>query len=221
MHRRDYLRATAVGLAGGVAGCGGGAGQPETYLDVSDPRDADVYPYPVHGEQLPAATLEAPLRDEDVAVRDIDRDVVMTFFYSYCQTVCPRLVSVLRNVQTAAAEDGHTDDVALVAVTFDPERDTAERLAEYAEAANVDMDLGNWYFLRPESPERAQEVVAERYGVAFERTHPEDMDRYMFNHFALTLLANRQGFVERPYAMSEPQWQTVYDHLTTLRDQEG
>lgn len=222
MRRRAMLRVTGASLAGGLAGCLGG--QPETYLEATKDRDPDVYPYPVHGQRLPAATLSAPLRDETIDLRGFDdRDVVLTFFYSHCQTVCPRLISALRNVQTAAAEDGHTDDLALVAVTFDPARDTADRLREYADLMNVDRSLGNWYFLRPESPERAKTVVQDRYGVVFEKVPASetDMDMAMFNHFALIVLANKQGNVERPYTGGNPDWQRIYDDFSQLRSMEG
>jgi protein SCO1/2 len=222
---RRRLLATAAGLGvGGTAGCldavGFSAGGENTYLKEPDSErqtNADL-PYPVYGEALPEATVPAALRGERVSTTGFDRSVVLTFFYSHCQTICPLLTSTLRKIQVDAAENGYADEVALVEVTFDPERDTAERLRTYAENRHVDLDAGNWFFLRPETPERAKAVVEETFGLAFEKTHPEDMDMYMFNHGGLILLVNPDGYVERPYYGTSPDWTTIRDDLKRLRE---
>lgn len=224
MRRRDFVRMSAAGVTGSLAGCFGSGQRPATYLEATTERDPDLYPFPVHGEVLPEATLPAPLRETTVDLRGFDdRDVVLTFFYSHCRTVCPRLISALRNIQTEAARRGHTDDVALVAVTFDPERDTAERLRAYADRMHVDRSLGNWYFLRPESPERAKAVVQDDYGVAFSRipASESEMDEAMFDHFALIVLANEGSYVERAYPGKNPDWQSISGALSRLRRLEG
>lgn len=229
MDRRTYLAAAATAGATALAGCFGGATgsrsdgpEQDTYLDSPDSQvDPEDLPYPGYGQQLPDVTLPAPLHGEEVSVRQFDSDVFVTFFYSYCQTVCPRLVGAFRNIQAEAGSDGYGDDVTFLAVTFDPERDTESRLREYAEHMNVDTEAGNWYFLRPESVSRAETVVTEEFGVAFQRTEPEDMDRYMFNHFSLIALGNAGGFVERAYTHKRPAWQELYDDFTTLREREG
>lgn len=229
MDRRTYL---ATGIAASVpmiAGCSNGSSDPgssdptqETYLPEPDRQVAAAkLPYPAYGQRLPEVTLPAPLRDEEVAVHQFETDVLVTFIYSYCQTVCPRLVSTLRNIQTQAIEDGYGDEVTFITITFDPERDTEDRLRTYGDYMNVDMAAGNWYFLRPESAARAKTVVQDEFGVGFQRTEPEDMDRYMFNHFSLILLGNMGGHVERAYTNKKPTWQEIYDDFTTLREQEG
>jgi protein SCO1/2 len=223
MNRRDFLRLSGVGATAAVAGCLGGAtgGSGDTYLPPPE-RDADPadLPYPAHGQPLPEVTLTNPLSGTEVTTTGFDRDVVMTFFYSHCQTVCPVLIGTLRNLQTRALNDDRGDEVVFLPVTFDPERDDAARLRSYADRMNVNLDAGNWQFLRPESPERAKTVVDDTYGVFFERTHPEEMDMYMFTHAALVLLANRNGYVERAYRGPRPPEDRIYEDLTTLRKRE-
>lgn len=224
--RRAYLAvAGSVGTTA-LAGCLGnvlGSSESErTYLEAPDrPADPDDLAYPAFGQTLPEATLSAPLYEEDVAVGQFETDTFLTFFYSHCNTVCPRLISTLRNIQTRAAEDGHGDDVTFLAVTFDPQRDTASRLETYAAEMNVDLEAGNWYFLRPDSASRARTVVQERFGVGFQRTTPQEMDRYMFTHLGLIVLANEDDVVERAYATTQPAWQSIYDDFETLREREG
>jgi protein SCO1/2 len=102
-------------------------------------------------------------------------------------------------------------------VTFDPARDTADRLQRYAGEMNVDIDDDNWQFLRPASKDRAKTVVEDEFGVAFQRTEPEDMEMYMFTHSALTLLVNADGFVERAYRSKSPDEETIISDLETVR----
>ncbi len=224
MHRRKYLEdLIAMGLIG-ATGCLGTDAQPQptTHLEDPDPQIAsEDKAYPAWGEQLPAVTLPAAIQDEHVDPTGFtERDVFMTFFYSHCGTVCPRLVAALRNIQTQAASDGFDDDVVFLAVTFDPVRDTPARLREYADLMNVDLAAGNWYFLRPESQERAKEVVQDTYGVGFKKSTPEQMEQYMFDHLGLILLANTRNYVERAYMTTNPTWQEIYDEFETLRRQE-
>ena len=125
-----------------------------------------------------------PTESREIKLGDIETPALLTFFYSHCQTVCPVLVATQRNIQARAQDDGYGDEVSFFPVTFDPARDTAERLRTYAEKMNVDLAAENWHFLRPASTERAESVVEGQLGVAFERTEPEDMDAYMFTHSA-------------------------------------
>lgn len=236
--RRRYLRAAAgaggLGVTSAATGCLGlgSPGGPDTYLAAPDREfDASQLPYPTHGDPLPEVTVPAPLHGERVTTTGFDRDRLLTFFYSHCQSACPRLVATLRNVQTRAAEEGR-DGVAFLATTFDPERDTADRLRSYADRMNVDRGAGNWFFLRPEPGERTDQVVTEAFGVAFQREEIDDHGgddhddataegAYGFVHTSLMLLANADGFVERAYRETQPVWQDVYDDFATLREREG
>lgn len=221
-----YLHGLATATVAGVAGCSGTSasrgGTGDTYLSEPDlDGEPEDYPYPVHGQQLPEVTLRDPIAGRDVTTTEFDRDTFVTFFYSNCMTVCPRLIGALRNVQAEAGKDGYADDIVILAITFDPERDTGDTLEAYTERMNVDMGAGNWRFLRPSNPAEAESIVTDTFGVNFRRTHPEGMDRYMFNHTGLILLANGDNYVERAYSSSTPSWKPMYDDLETLRQRGG
>jgi len=223
MHRRRYLTAAATVGALGTAGCVGsipGGGESDrTYLDEPDRQvSSSDLPYPAHGQELPEVTLRAPIADREVTTTDFDgRDVVMTFFYSHCNTVCPILISDLKRVQEVASREGFADDVVFLAVTFDPQRDDAERLGQYADLMRVDLDAGNWYFLRPGGRDRAKAVVQDTYGVTFERTKATGEGEYMFNHLGLVLLANDEQVVERAYSGSEPKSKRLVADIERIR----
>lgn len=223
MNRRTFIKSTAAVPVGATAGCldavGLGDANPDVALAEPDrPFESEDVPYPAWGQRVPDVDLPVPLAGGTRSLRDLGRPGLLTFFYSHCQTVCPVLIGTLRNVQAHARTNEYADEVAFAPVTFDPARDTADRLASYSDEMNVTTGEDGWQFLRPESKERAKTVVQEQFGVDFRRTEPEDMDMYMFAHTSLTLLVNAGGYVERAYQTSTPDEQAVIDDLTALRE---
>lgn len=221
MKRRAYLRAGA-GVAGafGVAGClGGGSalglGDPNPNATLSRPEDVPKeadFAYPTWGERVPDVAFPAPVEGGRVSFRGVGKPFLTTFFFSHCQTICPRLIGALRNVQIDSVRNGYADAVRFLPVTFDPARDDAARLRAYAEEMNVDTDAGNWTFLRPESPSAAKAKINGEFGIGF-RKQPRKGDRkgYMYQHVGLILLVNADGYVERAYTGSPDRKRLLAD----------
>ena len=67
---------------------------------------------------------------------------VLTFLYTYCPDICPVVAGYLKSIHGLLGEDAA--DVAIVAITVDPDRDTVERVYEYSEGWGM---LDNWAFL--------------------------------------------------------------------------
>jgi protein SCO1/2 len=160
--------------------------------------------HPSYGDEMPEFTVPDPITGEDVSVADFEgeRAVLWTSFYTNCPDgVCPALILRLRRAQAFAGEEGYGGDAAFLAQTFDPERDTAAVLREYAGQQGVDLDAENWHFLRPESYERGQELLDENFGLVIEKTDADQNENleYRFPHYGLIVLANKRGIVERAY----------------------
>jgi protein SCO1/2 len=66
---------------------------------------------------------------------------VADFMFTNCPGPCPRMSSQMHQVQTALTGQ----DVRLVSITVDPDRDTPQELAKYA--AYYSAKPGIWYFL--------------------------------------------------------------------------
>ncbi|WP_049923661.1 SCO family protein [Halopiger djelfimassiliensis] len=234
MERRTYLGSLGAAGVAGMAGCLGSFGIGEgnegdeddqdgssnehsdnfgdgqTVLEPPSTRRGDPS-YPIHGEEFPAFSLPDPLSGETVSRDDFvgERPFLMTYFFTSCPDgVCPALLLRLRRVQEDAAERGYADDIALLAMTFDPERDTPDALEEYAAQQGVDLEAGNWHFLRPESYEGGKETLEEDFGMRIEKIeedggdeHDGDHDHgeYTFQHISLIMLVNEHGVVERAY----------------------
>lgn len=183
MDRRSYLGALVAAGIAGAAGCldsvPGVGGDSETALSPPDePRGDPIHP--IHGEEFPPFSITDPLAGEEVSLDDFtgERAFLMTFIFTSCQDECGTLVRTLQLVQADAAERGYGDDVAFLAMTFDPETDDAETLREYGERHDVDLDAGNWHFLRPETQEEAMTLVNEEppegFGSPVQVVPPED-----------------------------------------------
>jgi protein SCO1/2 len=86
---------------------------------------------------------------------------------------------------------------------------------------NVDMDAGNWRFIRPVSEERAKTVVDEKLGITFDRIGAGESERlpgYDFRHLSLTFLRNPDGVVERAYRTDSPDHERVLSDVETVVD---
>lgn len=249
--RREYVR--SVGLVGAVATAGclgltdssGTDARSNVVLPEPDREfESSDVPYPAWGEQIPDVTVPAPLEDRAVTLRESEKPRLLTFFYSSCRTVCPVLVSALRNVQAHALENGYGDAVEFYPLTFDPARDDAETLRQYGDRMNVDVEAGNWHFLRPRSEARAKDVIQEQFGVAFEKQMPtatggddgsesdgnhtagemadgnghQNHEGYMFVHASVTVLVNGDDYVERGYRTKSPDANQIIADLRTVRN---
>jgi protein SCO1/2 len=222
MQRRRFLAALGTTGVASTAGCasvlGGSSNTHLSKPEGQSVRSANL-PYPAFGQELPEVTVPDPVAGTEVTTTQYDdRNVLITFFYTHCNSICPFLISSLRQVHTAAKQNDYADDMAVLAITFDPKRDTADRLREYADMMHVDVDADNWHFLRPESEQRAKSVVQETFGVTFQKTGATGSSMYMFNHLGLIVLANQRGYVERAYTGDDPKAERVRTDLETVVD---
>lgn len=213
MNRRSYLVSAGVVGAVATAGCLEelGLASGDTVLGAPD-HDMGDPAHPIHGDDLPDFEEHDVVTGETLSRSDLledDRTILMTFIFSECPDgTCPLLLQYLRMVQDDAREEGYSDEVALVGVTFDPDTDTEEILRAEAEAVDLDLEAGNVHLLRPETNEHAEEMVEEDFGVPVilddhddheedDDTDDEDIDESV--HYVLILLANPDGVVERAY----------------------
>lgn len=222
MQRRSYLRATAaVGTVGATAGCLDGLldsgpetvvlGEPETQM-----AESSQLAYPAYGEPFPEFTLPRPFDDEPFSSADVEVPALYTAFYAFCPAECLLLMGSFANIQATLAERDRLDDALLVAITFDPERDTPAELDAHAEETGIKHEHDSWQYLRPESETRAKEVVEEKLGIGFEKTGGGDA--YEFTHLVITFLVNPDGVVERAYRGEQLDVEGVVADLETVID---
>lgn len=139
----------------------------------------------------------------DFALRDLDGRLVqladlrghvalVSFVYTRCTTACPLLTARLAVLQRRAAGARAADRPMLVTITVDPERDSTERLREYA--ARFGADRATWRFLRDE-PLRLAPVLS----AWDEWTRPVAGGE--IDHPARVYLLDRAGRIREIYAL--------------------
>jgi cytochrome oxidase Cu insertion factor (SCO1/SenC/PrrC family) len=132
--------------------------------------------------------------------------VVADFIFTSCAGTCPAMSAQMEELQKLVKG---RDDVRLVSMSVDPERDTTKAMSEYADRYHADKD--QWLFLRFELPV-IQEIAVDRL-----RLVPTKDDLFM--HSSLFALLDREGKYRGLYsALKDPKWTTkLLADLETLR----
>jgi len=125
-----------------------------------------------------------------LSLRDLRGKVVaVTFIYASCADTCPLLTAKLAGLQAKLGAD-FGPKVFFASISVDPERDTPEVLARYAQAHGAKP--AGWAFLTGTPAEIL--VVEKKYGI-FARKNPRgDVD-----HTFLTSLIDRDGILRVQY----------------------
>jgi protein SCO1 len=157
----------------------------------------------------PRATRDFSLVDQaGQAVRLSDlrgRVVVLTFLYTSCPDLCPLVTQKLHEVSEQLGS--RRGEVALVAVTVDPARDTLPRLAEYSRRWQMQ---DRWHFVT--GTERDLAPVWSYYWVGEVSHGPTGKDGgYEVNHASPVHLIDRAGRVRVVYNPDFRPVQLVHD----------
>jgi protein SCO1/2 len=219
----------AVGATGSAmtAGCvtdvfGSTSAQPVLPKPEGRRADSEDIAYPAHGQAFPAFELPDATSDAVIDTGALDGVAIITTYFASCPAECGVLLTHLADTQREIIARGLADDVSFLPITFDPARDDAEKIRRNAERRRVDLDAGNWYNLRPETPERAHSIVTDQLGIKYVRA--EDSNRvagYDFTHIVVTWLVNPDGIVERAYRGEFIDTQQVLDDIETVLEARG
>jgi protein SCO1/2 len=178
------LRAAAVLAAFALAGCQS-APQPPTFqaADISGAAFARDFSLTDHnGQQRTLA--------------DFRGKVVAVFFgYTHCPDVCP---TTLSDFAAGLQQMGpKADEVQVIFVTVDPERDTPELLRAFVPAFNPS-------FLGMYADAETLERLAREYKVVYEKTSVKAPGDYLIDHSAGTYVYDPQGRLRlhMPYGSS-------------------
>ena len=137
--------------------------------------------------------------------------VVLTFLYTYCPDICPIVTSHLRETYRMLGDDSR--QVAFVAISVDPERDTVQRAHDYSEEwgmlekwaylvgdAEQLSSLWRAYYIGPAVDERVRNDQREAAAHS-DVPHPASVEelgqniaaRYTVTHSAPVYLIDREG----------------------------
>lgn len=186
--KTNYIRAVAVAAMMVVGGAEMRAGACCAVAPKAEVALSERSIYQVEAE----FTNDAGERMTLAALRG--RPVVLAMFFANCTYACPLLVSDMARLR-AALPEGLREDVQLVLVSFDAERDTPEALKAYRERVGLDAQ---WTLLHGDA-ESVQEL-AMVLGVKYKR---EASGEYAHSNL-LTVLDREGEVVKRVEGLQQP-----------------
>ncbi len=141
-----------------------------------------------------------------VSLSDFDDKLVMLYFgYTFCPDVCPTSMADMAKVQREIDDAG--EDIQVIMVSVDPERDTPDKLAEYVEHFHPTfVGLTG----TPEEIEKA----GERYGLYYEIHEGTEASGYLVDHTA-RIYVIQNGMYSHSFGFGTP-WEDMVNDLEIL-----
>jgi len=135
--------------------------------------------------------------------------VLLNFGYTSCPDICPmvlnRMAAVLNELEARRSQ------VQPVFITFDPQRDTLERLRQYLNYFGKD-------FIGFTGTEQQLAAVAKQYGVIAIAQKSDSAAGTLYTHSDYIYLLDQQGRVRALYAKSDSIDKMVDDIESLLED---
>ncbi len=135
-------------------------------------------------------TLTGP-GGESVSLVDFRDKVVMLYFgYTFCPDVCPATMVELRTAVQALGSKA--DDVQVIMVSLDPERDTPEVLEKYVTHFNPS-------FIGLTGTEDEVIAASAPLGIFYEKEEGSAASGYLVNHTATVMVLDKRGHLRLLY----------------------
>ena len=183
-----------------------------------DPPAPGSYTLPVVKTAADGALLDST--GKAVNLRDLThgRITVLGFIYTRCAApkACPYATNVFGQLQLVSANDkALAKNMRLVSLSFDPEHDTPQHLAEYSEWVRETKSGCEWRFATAKS--RAElNVILDAYGQAVDkRPNPADPQGPLY-HTLRVFLIDRNGRIRNIYSSGTLDPRLVLADVKTL-----
>jgi protein SCO1/2 len=164
-----------------------------------------------YGEPYPVAPEIELTRAAGNTFRLSDtRGKVTALFFGYtsCPDICPTTMAELN--QALDRLGGQADQVQVLFVTVDPQRDTPERVQEYVDHFNPD-------FIGLSGTEAELAPVWNDYGVFRQVVEGSSAAGYLVDHTARVTLIDQQGSLRVSFGFDTPVEDVVHDLKLLLR----
>jgi protein SCO1/2 len=151
----------------------------------------------VYEREAPSFTLTGH-DGSKVSLSNFKDKVVLLFFgYTNCPDICPITLSVMNNVIDKLGDKA--DNVQVLFVTVDPERDTVEKLKSY-------MPYYNENFIGLTGTLEEIDKVADDYNIFYSKEGVDSSSGYLMGHNSSVLLITPDGktFLRYPQNSMDP-----------------
>jgi len=138
-----------------------------------------------------------------------DKIVLIAWGYTNCPDVCPTTLAKLSKVMERLG--GDADDVRVLFVTVDPERDTPERLKSYVPFFNGKFTGVTGTRAEIDKAASDYNVTIVKHEAVYGRSETDTWDRYLMTHTNTVHLINRDGNL----VLSYPHYKLDVEGITS------
>jgi cytochrome c peroxidase len=178
--------------------------------------DPGTYSLPVIRRVSDHSLIDASGRETSLFALKGNRAAVVAFVYMNCAegTGCPFSMAVLHRLDSELAADRNLSGrVVLLTISFDPDRDTPERLAELRELHHPKSD---WRFATTSGQAELQPLLAD-FDQSVAKLHfPDGRWSGLFRHVLKVFLLDEQNRVRNIYSVGFLDSDLVLTDLRTL-----
>jgi protein SCO1 len=140
------------------------------------------------------------------------KSVLIGYVYTHCPDICPMITFNMRDVE----QELDRDDIHFVSISFDPNRDTPEILADYAR--NYRLNDEKWSLLTGDR--RTISELLDRLNIATVKTPSRFTESghqiYFIDHTDRVTLIDSEGKIRRHYTGSELRSEEVITDIRQL-----
>ena len=188
MNRRNLLRTLIILLCLILIGWG------VILFTILDSKNKSSYYGNIYEREAPNFTLTDQYGSE-VSLSDFEDKVVLIFFgYTSCPDICPMTMSVVDNVLDNLGDK--SDQVQVLFISVDPERDTQEKLKSY-------MEYFDDSFIGLSGSSQEIDQVADDYNVFYEKEYVDSASEYLIGHNSSILLVTPKGEILLRYPQNK------------------
>jgi protein SCO1/2 len=126
--------------------------------------------------------------------------MLVGYVYTHCPDICPLITFNMRDIQNEFEEE---DNLLLVSVSFDPDRDTPDVLLDYA--SNFRLNQNNWQLLTGNKPVVESLLSKLKIGTVKTPTRFTESGTpiYFIDHTDRVTLIDGKGQIRKHYPGSE------------------
>lgn len=184
-----------------------------TYVARNNDDDAKEKNTPTVESPLNASVIEPPLEIPDFTMESTtgttyvhqEHNVkfrLMYFGYLACPDFCPTTMAKLKQVYEAL--NAPKDNIEIIFVSVDPERDTIERLTTYVNAFHPD-------FVGLRAEPAAMPAILQPFGVTAIKNTVDSALGYVMDHTTAVYLVDENGNVMGRYAYNASREDIIHD----------
>jgi protein SCO1 len=183
-----------------------------------DPPKPGTYALPIIKPAADATLLDT--NNKPIALRELTHGkiTVLSFIYTRCAApkACPYATGVLSQLHDLSLKDeALATNLRLVSISFDPEYDTPQHLAEYSKNVREEKSGSEWRFLTAKSRAELEPTLAA-YDQAVDKRPNESDPQGPLYHTLRVFLIDRENRIRNIYSSGTLDPRLVLADVKTL-----